>query len=428
LLVVCLAGAHPRETAAQSPSFVELNRIVAIVNDDVIVESELRLRLRTIKAQLRQAGTPMPPEEVLRTQVLERLVIERLQLQLAQANGIRIADETLNRAVSDIAQKNNMSLAQFKEILERDGFDFGKFREDMRNEILIARLQRRQVENRITVTDRDIDNFLATAERQGGGENEYLLQHILIALPEEPSSEQTAEGSARADRVMSQLQGGADFAEVAAEESDGQQALEGGNLGWLKTADLPTIFADVVPTLGEGEIAEPLRSSSGFHIVKVAEIRGGAGRHLITQTSARHILVKPNELTTEAEAVSRLQMLKIRIDNGEDIGELARAHSDDRGTAIQGGDLGWVSPGDTVPNFERMIDSMEVGEVSEPFQTRFGWHIVKVFERREHDDTEQVKRADAAEQIRRRKMDDELQNWLRQLRDEAYVELRLDAE
>jgi peptidyl-prolyl cis-trans isomerase SurA len=428
LLVACLlAGAHPRETTAQSPSFVELNRIVAIVNEDVIVESELRLRLRTIKAQLRQGATAMPPEEVLRKQVLERLVIERLQIQLAQANGIRIGDEALNIAVSNVAQKNNLSLAQFKEILERDGFDFGKFREDMRNEILISRLQRRQVENRITITDRDIDNFLATAERQGGGESEYLLQHILIALPEEPSSEQIAEGRARVDRVMSQLQGGADFAEVAAEDSDGQQALEGGSLGWRKTADLPTIFADLVPTVGKGEIAEPIRSSSGFHIVKVADIRGGAGRHLITQTRARHILVKPNELTTEAEAVSRLKMLKIRIENGEDVGELARAHSDDRGTAIQGGDLGWVSPGDTVPNFERMMDSLDIGEVSEPFETRFGWHIVLLLERREHDDTEQAKRANAAEQIRRRKMDEELQNWLRQLRDEAYVELRLDA-
>ena len=427
LLVTCLAGAHPRETAAQSPSFVELNRIVAIVNDDVIVESELRLRLRTIKAQLRQAGTQMPPEEVLKTQVLERLVIERLQIQLAQANGIRVGAEALNRAVSDVAQKNNLSLAQFKEILERDGFDFGKFREDMRNEILIARLQRRQVENRITISDRDIDNFLATAERQGGGESEYLLQHILISLPEEPSSEQVAEGRARADRVISQLQDGADFAEVAAEESDGQQALEGGSLGWLKTAGLPTIFAEVVPTLGKDEITDPLRSPSGFHIVKVADIRGGAGRHLVTQTRARHILVKPNELTTEAEAVSRLTTLRIRVENGEDIGELARAHSDDRGTAIQGGDLGWVSPGDTVPNFERMMDSLDVGEVSEPFETRFGWHILQVNERREHDDTEQAKRANAAEQIRRRKMDEELQNWLRQLRDEAYVELRLDA-
>ena len=427
LLVTCLAGAHPRETAAQSPSFVELNRIVAIVNDDVIVESELRLRLRTIKAQLRQAGTQMPPEEVLRTQVLERLVIERLQIQLAQSNGIRVGAEALNRAVSDVAQKNNLSLAQFKEILERDGFDFGKFREDMRNEILIARLQRRQVENRITISDRDIDNFLATAERQGGGESEYLLQHILISLPEEPSSEQIAEGRARADRVISQLKEGADFAEVAAEESDGQQALEGGSLGWLKTAGLPTIFAEVVPTLGKDEITDPLRSPSGFHIVKVADIRGGAGRHLVTQTHARHILVKPNELTTEAEAVSRLTTLRIRVENGEDIGELARAHSDDRGTAIQGGDLGWVSPGDTVPNFERMMDSLDVGEVSEPFETRFGWHILQVNERREHDDTEQAKRANAAEQIRRRKMDEELQNWLRQLRDEAYVELRLDA-
>ncbi|MDX1514790.1 MAG: peptidylprolyl isomerase [Gammaproteobacteria bacterium] len=413
-------------SGAVAQQVIELDRIVAVVNDDVIVESELNARVRTIKAQLRQQGTQLPPEDVLRQQVLERLVLERLQLQIAETNGIRVEDEALNQAVETVARQNNLSVEEFRDILERDGFDFTKFREDIRNEIMIARIQQRQVENRISVTDRDIDNYLATVKQQGGGESEYLLHHILIALPEAASADEITRARARADELVTQLRGGADFAEVAVRESDGQQALEGGNLGWIKGPDLPTIFAEVVKNLREGEISEPVRSSSGFHIVKVAGIRGAGGRHVVQQTKARHILVRPNEITTEAEARVRLEQLKIRIENGEDFGELARAHSDDRGSALNGGDLGWVNPGGTVPNFENMMNSLEPGQVSEPFETRFGLHIVQVLERREYDDTEQARRSKAAEVLRKRKQDEELQNWLRQIRDEAYVELRLE--
>lgn len=411
---------------AGAQSVIELDRIVAVVNDDVIVESELASRARTIKAQLRQAGTPLPPEEVLEQQVLERLVLERLQIQIAEANGIRVEDETLNQAVQAVARQNNLTLAEFRDILERDGFDFAKFREDMRNEILIARVQQRQVEHRISVTDRDIDNYLATRKQQGGGESEYLLQHILIAVPEAASSEEIAMARAKAGDVAAKLRDGADFSELAVAVSDGQQALEGGNLGWVSSANLPTVFADEVRKLKMGEITDPVRSSSGFHIVKVADIRGDAGRHVVSRTKARHILVRPNELTTADEAKVRLEQLRLRIENGEDFGDLARAHSDDRGSALQGGDLGWINPGGTVPRFEAVMNDLAPGEVSEPFETRFGWHIMQVLERREFDDTEQARRAKAAEVLRKRKKDEELQNWLRQIRDEAYVELRLE--
>lgn len=424
LPALALIGAFAGVAGAQT--VVELDRIVAVVNDDVIVESELGTRVRTIKAQLRQAGTPLPPENVLEQQVLERLVLERLQIQIAEVNGIRVEDENLNQAVQAVARQNNLTLAQFREILERDGFDFAKFREDMRNEMLIARLRQRQVENRISVTDRDIDNYLATVEQQGGGENEYLLQHILIAVPEAASSDKIAEARAKAEDLVARLRDGANFSEMAVAESDGQQALEGGSLGWVKSANLPTIFAEAVPGLKQGEITDPIRSPSGFHIVKMADIRGDAGRHMVSQTKVRHILVRPDELTTPEEARVRLEQLRLRIENGEDFNELARAHSDDRGSALQGGDLGWVNPGGTVPKFETVMNSLAPGEVSEPFDTQFGWHIMQVLERREFDDTEQARRAKAAEVLRKRRMDEELQNWLRQIRDEAYVELRLE--
>ncbi len=427
LLAACLsAGPLPAAVAQTAPPVIELDRIVAVVNDDVIVESELQARMRLVKDQLRQSGTALPPEDVLNKQVLERLVLERLQIQIAERAGMRVDEETLNKAVEQVAKQNNFDVPQFKEILERDGFDFARFREDIRNEILISRLQQRQVQNRITVTDRDIDNYISTVEKQGTDASAYRLSHILIAVPEAASSEAIAEARAQADQIVERLRSGAEFAKVAVAKSDGQQALQGGDLGWRNGSELPTIFADVVPKLGKGEISDPIKSSSGFHVVQLADVRGDAGRHVVTQTRARHIQVRPNEVTSEAEAKARLAQLRDRIENGEDFAELARANSDDRASALQGGDLGWLNPGDTVPEFESELNEIAVGGLSEPFKTRFGWHIVQVLERREFDDTEKVKRARAAEQIRRRKMDEELQNWLRQIRDEAYVELRLD--
>ncbi len=427
LLAACLAtGPLPAAVAQTAPPIIELDRIVAVVNDDVIVESELQARMRLVKDQLSQSGTALPPEEVLGKQVLERLVLERLQIQIAERAGMRVEEETLNKAVEQVARQNNLDVAQFKQILERDGFDFARFREDIRKEILISRLQQRQIKNRITVSDRDIDNYISTLEKQGTDASAYRLSHILVAVPEAASSEAIAEARRQAEQVVEKLRNGTDFAKLAVAQSDGQQALQGGDLGWRNGSELPTIFADVVPKMSKGEISDPIKSSSGFHVVQVADVRGDAGRHVIVQTHARHILVRPNEVTTDAEAKARLVQLRDRIENGENFEELARAHSDDRGSALQGGDLGWVNPGDTVPAFENVMKNLPAGGLSEPFQTRFGWHIVQVLERREFDDTEKVKRARAADQIRQRKMDEELQNWLRQIRDEAYVELRLD--
>jgi peptidyl-prolyl cis-trans isomerase SurA len=427
LLAACLvASPLPHAVAQNAPRIIELDRIVAVVNDDVIVESELEARTRLIKDQLRQSGTALPSEAVLGKQVLERLILERLQIQIAERAGLRVEDETLNKAVEQVAKQNNLNLSQFKEILERDGFDFARFRQNIRDEILISRLQQRQLQNRITVTDRDIDNYISTLEKQGTDASAYRLSHILIAVPEAASSEAIAEARRQAEDVVEQLRNGTDFAKLAVSRSDGQQALQGGDLGWRNGPELPTIFADVVPRMRKGEISDPIKSSSGFHVVQLADVRGAAGRHVVIQTHARHILVRPNEVTSDAEAKAHLEQLRLRIENGDDFEELARAHSDDRGSALQGGDLGWVNPGDTVPDFETTMDKIPEGGLSEPFETRFGWHLVQVLERREFDDTEKVKRARAAEQLRQRKMDEELQNWLRQIRDEAYVELRLD--
>ncbi len=427
LLALCLGAASlPAAKAQTAAPVIELDRIVAVVNDDVIVESELKARLRLVKDQLRQSGTALPPEDVLSQQVLERLVLERLQIQIAERAGIRVDEETLNRAVEQVARQNNFDVPRFKEVLERDGFDFARFREDIRNEILISRLQQRQLQNRITVTDRDIDNYISTIEKQGTDASAYRLSHILVAVPEAASSEAIAKARSEAERIVDTLRNGADFAKVAVAQSDGQQALQGGDLGWRNGSELPTIFADVVPKLRKGEISDPIKSSSGFHVVQVADVRGETGRHVITQTRARHIQIRPNEVTSNAEAEQRLGQLRERIENGEDFAELARANSDDRASAIQGGDLGWLNPGDTVPEFQSELDTIPAGGLSEPFKTRFGWHIVQVLERREFDDTEKVKRARASDLIRQRKMDEELQNWLRQIRDEAYVELRLD--
>lgn len=425
VLLLCLLPAAAAHGQRAPEPIVELDRIVAVVNDDVIVASELENRLREVRAQLRQSGTPPPAEEALERQVLERLILDRLQLQVARESGIRVEETELNEALERIAARNQLTLRQFRDVLERDGFDFARFREQVRDEILLSRVRQRSVERRVTVSPREVDSFLATARQQGGGDNEYRLGHILIAVPEAASAQQIDEARRRAEAVLGRLRAGEDFAQVAAEVSDGQQALQGGDLGWRKSQELPTIFADAVPGLEPGDVTDPIRSPSGFHIVKLVDLRGDS-RFVVTQTRARHILLRPNDLLDDEAARARLEQIEARIENGEDFAELARANSDDTVSAAQGGDLGWLNPGDTVPAFERAMNALPEGAVSEPFRTQFGWHIVQVLERRDHDDTEQVRRARAAEQIRKRKLDEEMQTWLRQLRDEAYVEVRLD--
>ncbi len=408
-----------------TPEIVEIDRIVAVVNDDVIVHSELQTRLRAVIDQLQNAGVPAPPEDVLKKQVLEQLILDRLQLQLAESTGIRVDDETLNRQIADIARQNQLSLREFRDILQRDGYDFAAFREEIRNELIKSRVQQRQVQDRVQITERDIDNFIATQTKQGSNIPEYRVGHILIAVPDGASPEQLAEAKQRAEDIVERLRDGANFGRIAAAESDGRQALEGGDLGWRKAGALPTMFEKVVPELEKGEISEIIRSSSGFHVLKLLDVRG-AGRLVIEQTNARHILIKTNEIVSSADARSRLRVLRSRVQNGADFAELARASSDDPGSAVKGGDLGWLSPGDTIPAFEKTMDALAVGEISEPFETQFGWHIVQVLGRRDRDSTEEVQRAKAAEQLRNRKVDEELQAWFRQIRDEAYIEYRLD--
>ena len=404
---------------------VPLDRIVAVVNDDVIMQSELQEKLRTVINQLEQQGTVQPPMAALNKQVLDRLILNKLQLQLASITGIRVDDETLNRTISNIAAENNLSLNQFREILVNDGYSYERFREDIRDEIIITRLRQRQIDNRITVTDREIENFLATEKHQGYTETEYRLSHILISTAETATPEEIEQARLVGEKVLEDLAAGADFAQLAATVSDGQQAMKGGDLGWKKADEIPTLFADYVRDMKEGDVSELIQSSSGFHIIKLADFRSSE-KHIVTQTHARHILIRPNELLTADNVRTRLDQLRQRIKGGEDFAELARAHSEDTVSAAVGGDLGWVSPGNLVPDFESRMNDLGPGEVSEPFETQFGWHIVQVLERRDFDNSEEMKHARAREIIRARKIEEAQQNWLRDLRDEAYVEYRID--
>ncbi len=403
-----------------------VDRIVAVVNDDVILESELDSKLRTVQAQLQQRNTKAPSEAVLRRQVLERLIISHLQLQAAERGGIRIDDKALNASINRIANQSNMSLEQFRSAIENDGFDYSVFREDIRNEMIISRLMQRRIRQRVSVTDQEIDNFLSTNKDSSDENKEYRLSHILISLPEAASAEQVETAQAKANDAISQLRAGNSFQQVAAASSDGQKAFEGGDLGWRKVAQLPSIFVDVVTKMQKGDISDPIRSPSGFHIVMLADVRGAEQRHVVKQTLARHILIRRNELTSNEDAKTRLQQLLIRLEGGEDFATLARAHSDDRGSATRGGDLGWSNPGALVPKFEEEMNKLAPGQISQPFQTQFGWHIVQKLDEREHDDTDSFLRSKARKFIRDRKTEDETQAWIRRIRDEAFVEYRLN--
>lgn len=401
-----------------------LDTIVAVVDDDIITRSELNAALTTIERQARQRNSPLPPQDVLERQVLDRLILNLLQRRAAERNGIVVDDQTVNAALEDIARQNNLTLSQLRETIEQEGFSFAKFREDIRQEISITRLRQRVVDSRIQVSEQEVDNLL-TGAQTSQGDQEYHIAQILIAVPEGADQEQLDAGRAKVQEVLEQLRQGADFQRLAVTVSDGRQALEGGDLGWRRVDQLPTLFMDVVPRLQPGQVSDPIRSPSGFHIVKLLEVKGGQ-RQMITQTHARHILIKTSEVVSDEDAQLHLQRLRDRIVSGEDFGELARAHSNDPASAVQGGDLGWLSPGEVARQFEEKMNALQPGEISEPFKTPFGWHIVQVLERRRHDSTVEAQRAAAREALFKRKSEEEWEQWLRQLRDEAYVEVRLD--
>ena len=399
--------------------------MVAVVNNEVITRLDLDEQMRVALLQLRRQNTPLPAQDVLERQLLERLVTARVLVQTARETGLRVDDTQLQRSLERIAQENKLTPEAFRKALEGDGVNFNRFRDELRNEILIARLKEREVDSKILITDAEIDNYLKNQQSQGGKDDEYSLAHILVMVPEQASPEQIQARRAVAEKALSQLRGGADFRQVSAGVSDAPNALEGGPLGWRPSSRLPQIFVDGVKTLKVGDLSPVLRSANGFHILKLLDKRGNETPVIVQQTHTRHILVRLNEVVSEADAKQRLANLRERIDNGADFAELARLQSEDASSS-RGGDLGWLSPGDTVPEFERAMNALEPGQVSGPVQSPFGWHLIQVLERRDEDLSKERQRLMARQAIRARKSDEAYQEWVRQQRDRAYVELRLE--
>ncbi len=398
-----------------------LDYIVVVVNDEVVLNSELEQSLQQIKNQFASRGQ-LPDDAVLRRQVLERLVINKAQVQRALQGGLRISDAELNQAMQEIASRNGLNLNQFAQALRREGIDYLQVRQQVRDDMLLSRLRQREVDGRIAVSDEDVDLLL---EQQNGGEQlEYHLAHILIAVPSgtDPATREAASGKAR--KVVKAARSGEDFAQLAVTYSDSPRALEGGDLGWRRGNELPTLFADLVPRLAPGEVSEPINASGGLHIIKLLDKRGAGANALVRETRARHILLKPNILRTPEQTRTEISKLRQKIAEGADFSKLAKLNSEDPGSANQGGDLGWQGPETFVPEFQRALDLLEPGELSPVFQTPFGWHIAIVTERRERDRTEELRRAQASNAIFKRKASEEYETWIRQLRDETYVEYR----
>jgi len=425
LLAAALVYVTMAPAWGQAPRARLVDRIIAVVNNEVITRQELEERTRLAAKQLAQQGAPVPPQSVMERQLLERLIVDRAQLQHARETGLRVDDRDLERALERIAEDNKLTLQQLRDALQRDGVPFEKFRHDIRNEILLARLREREVETKIVITESEIDAFLSSQQNQGGRSDEFNLSHILVTVPENASPEQIQGRRARAEEALTQLKAGRDFREVAAAFSDAPDALQGGVMGWREGDRLPTMFFDAVNGMKPGETSALLRSANGFHLIKVNERRGSQSPVLVPQTNVRHILIKTNELVSETEARNRLRGLKERLENKADFAELARVHSEDT-SAARGGDLGWVLPGDTVPEFERAMDTLKIGEISEPVRSPFGWHLLQVQERRKQDMSKERQRLAARQALRARKSDEAYQEWVRQLRDRAYVELRLE--
>lgn len=426
LLTVCVSFAvYPRNAIAAIDKQNAINSIVAIVNDNVITLTELDNEIRTIKTQLRQQRAPLPDDKQLKKQVLERLILMRIQLQQAQQRHLNVDDESLNRAISNVARNNGMDIMRFRAALESSGMKFDEYRERIRNEMIISRLQQRQVFRKINVTDQEIEDFLANQELQDRSSEEYRLQHLLLVVPEAAGGDAIQSIKTKAENILAQLKSGADFTKMVIENSDGQQALDGGDLGWRKLAQIPSLFVDEITKMNVGDVSDIVRSPSGFHIIKLSDKRSNEPQHIVSQTHARHILLQTNDLQSEEEVKSRLLQLKQRIDSGEDFATIAAANSQDKGSAGSGGDLGWVNPGIMVKDFEEAMNQLQVGQISEPIKTQFGWHLIKVEERRNYDNTEQFMKNRAREYIQEQKRGPALQNWLRQIRDEAFVELRL---
>jgi peptidyl-prolyl cis-trans isomerase SurA len=423
VLVAALVSMSPRAHAAANP--VPLDRVLVIVNDEAITQWDMSEQRRILLSQMQASKITPPPNDVLDKQVLERLIVERAVLQYAKETGIRIDDTTVERTILRVAEENKLSPDEFRKVLQREGIPYANYREDIRRQITIQRVRDREVDSKVTVSDAEVDNYLATVAAQAGGEDEYLLSHIYISVAEQASPTAVEESRKRAEQALAEVRAGKDFGQVAASYSNAPDATSGGNLGWRTRARLPSVFADIVQKMKPGEVSAVLRSASGFHVVKLVEERNRNQPTVVDQTHARHILIKVNEQTSESDAKAKIDRLRERLVAGASFEELARANSEDTSNA-RGGDLGWLSAGDTVPDFEHAMDRLAVNEISQPVRTPFGWHLIQVLERRKQDVTQQRRRDEARKAIRQRKSDEQFEEFVRQLRDRTYVEYKTD--
>ena len=421
LVVQGSARAQTRELATQGEL---LDRVVAIVNDGVVLNSDLDAQVDIVSERLRQQKLELPPQNVLRQQVLERLVLQEIEMQRANHAGVKVSDEMLNSALQDVAKRNGLTLTQLPDALKQQGVDYVEYRDEIRKEMMLQILRQRDVLQHISVTSREIDQFLDKQAKAPSERNEYNVSHILIAVGQEASPGQQEAAAKRAQEVYERAKSGEDFAKLAVAYSNSQTALDGGALGWRKGSELPTFLADTIAKLKPGEVSEPLRTPTGYHLIRLNEVRGGSEAAVENQVHVRHILMKTNELADDATVRGKLEALRERILKGEDFAAVAQVSSQDPGSAAEGGDLGWAGPGTFAPEFEQAIATLRDNEISAPFQTQFGWHIVQMLGHRRYDNSDEIKRRQAAEAIRASKADEETELWLRRMRDEAYVEYK----
>jgi peptidyl-prolyl cis-trans isomerase SurA len=427
ILAALLACALATVAVAETEPPVLIDRIIAVVGDDVVMLSELRNESIKLHRQLEQKGvSPMPSTAAIQQKAFESLVLIKLQLAEAARLGIEANEETVNQALNAIAANNQMSLQELSEALEAEGMDFQTFRDTMRNEIIVRQLRNREVTNRIQVTKSEVDSYL---ERAGGadGRTAVHLLYIMIATPDGASPAQREEARVLATQLVDRLRAGENFRSLAQQFSNDQSALQGGDLGWLDVNSIPPLLQSYVAKMSTGDTEGPIAAGRGFHIIQLEEVRSDSS-NIVRQTHARHILIRTNEVTSDEHARARLTQLRERVIGGDDFDALARANSDDTASAIKGGDLGWSTPGNLVPEFEEQMDALPIDGVSQPFETQFGWHIVQVLGRRDYDATDETRRDQARKAVRDEKSAEAMENYLRKLRDEAYIELRLDDE
>ena len=425
VLLLAFVGSVQAQTKELSSSGVLLDRVAAVVNDGVVLRSDVEQQLEMVSARLQKAGQQLPPRNVLRQQVLERLVLQELQMQRADRLGLKASDEMVNNALTDIASRNNIKFSDLPAVLESQGINYRDYRDEIRRDMVLQGLRQRDVIARVYVSPREIDQCVAKRKASPGADNEYNLAHILVSIPGAADEKQIAERTSRAQAVYERATKNEDFGQLAITYSDSGTALEGGALGWRKAGQLPSFVAEVIPTMKAGDVTQPIRTPSGLHIFKVLEVRGGQAPALVSQVHARHILMKPTEVMDDETVRQKLAQIRDRVLKGESFEAVASVTSEDPGSAAAGGDLGWAGPGSFVPEFEKQLDALNENEISQPFRTQFGWHIVQLLGRRTYDASEDMTRNRCVSQLRESRADEETEIWLRRLRDEAFVEYRM---